>query len=102
MNIVIRQSKFPLGQLVMTSGVAARLGEDGENPEFDRFVSKSILRHAQGDWGDICESDKRENNVSLLHNFRLFSSYEQEGVPKIWIITEADRSVTTVLFPDEY
>ena len=102
MNIAIKQPMFPLGQMVMTSGVAARLGEDGENPEFNLFVSKSILRHAQGDWGDLCNTDKQENNVSLLHGYRLLSAYEQEGLPKIWIITEADRSVTTVLFPDEY
>jgi len=98
--IVIQQSKFPLGQLVMTSGVAGQIEEENGNNKLELFVNNSILRHAQGDWGDICEADKRENNVSLLHNFRLLSSYEKEGLPKIWIITEADRSVTTVLFPD--
>jgi hypothetical protein len=65
-------------------------------------VTDSLKRHSKGDWGDIGEEDKNENELSLRKGFRLLSSYTAEGLPKIWIITEADRSVTTILFPEEY
>jgi len=73
-----------------------------ENADFAKFVMSSLSRHARGDWGDLDEEDKKENELSLKEGFRLLSAYERAGLPKIWIITEADRSVTTVLFPDEY
>ena len=92
-------SKFPLGQLVMTRGVADKVAN---NSAFAEFCLESLKRHAKGDWGDLCAEDKAENELSLKEGLRLFSVYETEGLPKIWIITEADRSVTTVLFPDEY
>ena len=60
-----------------------------------------LARHLAGDWGDLCEEDKAENELSLKEGFRLLSAYETE-IGKIWIITEADRSVTTILFPSEY
>jgi hypothetical protein len=91
--------KFPLGQLVMTRGVADRVAIDGN---FAAFCLESLKRHASGDWGDLCEEDQKENEYSLDKHLRLFSAYEKKGMPKIWIITEADRSVTTTLFPDEY
>lgn len=89
---------FQMGQLVATAGVAARMNE----PEFNNFVMESLKRHASGDWGDLSQEDKKENEFSLGKHLRLFSAYKKEGQPKIWIITEADRSVTTVLFPEEY
>jgi hypothetical protein len=55
-----------------------------------------------GDWGDLDEEDKRENEFSLQHGFRIFSSYILSSGDKLWVITEADRSVTTLLLPDEY
>ena len=55
-----------------------------------------------GDWGDLDNEDKQENELSLKEGYRLLSAYKKEGLPKIWIITEADRSATTVLFPEEY
>jgi len=61
----------------------------------------SLKRHANGDWGDLCQEDIEENELSLKEGFRLLSAY-QKGEKKIWIITEADRSATTVLFPEEY
>ncbi|GAI63035.1 unnamed protein product [marine sediment metagenome] len=73
-----------------------------ENKEFSLFVLNSLQRHAKGDWGDLSEEDKKENEYSLDRRLRLLSAYEQHGLPKIWIITEADRSVTTILFPEEY
>lgn len=91
--------KFELGQLVMTAGVVAKVAED---PVFAQFALESLKRHANGDWGDLCEDDKKENEFSLGKHLRLFSAYEKKGLPKIWLITEADRSVTTTLFPEEY
>ena len=91
--------KFPLGRLVMTCGVNDRIAD---GTAFAGFVVRSLKRHAGGDWGDLCDEDKKENEFALNKRLRLFSAYEADGLPKIWIITEADRSVTTVLFPDEY
>ena len=91
--------KFPLGQVVVTRGVSEL---QAENDVFAKFVTDSLLKHARGDWGNLCPEDKQENELSLNKGFRLLSAYEAEGLPKIWIITEADRSATTVLFPDEY
>lgn len=89
---------FNLGKLVATGGVAYEMQE---NSNFEKFVRKSFSRHASGDWGDICEEDKASNDYALEHGERIFSAYENENT-KIWIITEYDRSVTTILFPDEY
>jgi hypothetical protein len=61
-----------------------------------------LVRHLAGYWGDVDEHDRRENELSLIHGFRLLSAYTLNSGSKIWIITEADRSVTTVLLPDEY
>ncbi len=92
--------KFQLGQTVMTRGVNDKVAEDSE---FARFVLGSLRRHASGDWGNMCPDDKAANEEALkAGDLRLFSAYEKDGLPKIWVITEADRSATTVLFPDEY
>jgi hypothetical protein len=91
--------RFRLGQTVMTRGVNDLVAE---NTAFAKLVVQSLVRHAAGDWGDLSTEDKAENDRSLKEGLRLLSAYENEGLPKIWIITEADRSVTTVLFPDEY
>ena len=94
------QPKFPLGKLVMTKGVAALVTS---NADFAKFCIDSLYRHGRGDWGDLSADDKRENDYALqLRNLRILSLYERAGMPKIWIITEADRSVTTTLFPEEY
>jgi len=90
---------FPLGQLVFTRGVNNLVAE---SKDFALFALTSLQRHARGDWGDLSEEDKKENEYSLNRHLRLLSAYEQSGEPKLWIITEADRSVTTVLFPEEY
>jgi hypothetical protein len=92
--------KFDMGMLVMTSGVA---GEVSTDAGFAIFVNASLKRHANADWGDVWEEDKQANDEALKTGYRLFSSYEPAyPMKKIWIITEADRSVTTILFPDEY
>ncbi|MBA7471428.1 hypothetical protein ES707_06734 [subsurface metagenome] len=94
-----RADKFEMGQLVFTRGVNDLVAT---NTEFALFVTKSLGRHARGDWGDLSEADKRENEYALGKYLRLFSAYEKLPLPKIWIITEADRSITTILFPEEY
>ena len=99
MPLTVSNGKFSLGQLVMTRGVNDKVADD---VKFSKLVIESLGRHAKGDWGDLGQEDKQENELSLKNGFRLLSAYERDDLPKIWIITEADRSVTTVLFPDEY
>ena len=88
---------FSLGQIVATPGALSALGGEG-------IGSEALLkRHVTGDWGDLSEDDRRENELSIKEGFRILSAFElpRTGV-KLWIITEADRSVTTLLLPDEY
>jgi hypothetical protein len=61
-----------------------------------------VARHLAGDWGEVDEHDHHENELSLIHGFRLLSAYTLNSGTKIWIITEANRTVTTVLLPEEY
>jgi hypothetical protein len=65
------------------------------------FLMRCLERHANQDWGDLCAEDRRTNDNAVKHGGRVLSSYELRG-DKLWIITEADRSVTTLLTPDEY
>lgn len=90
--------KFNPGQLVVTRRVNDLIAD---NNEFSKRVFISIKRHLSGDWGDLSDEDKAVNELALQQEGRLFSVYK-DGMPTIWIITEWDRSVTTVLFPDEY
>ena len=96
---VAKNTAFPLGQLVMTRGVNNLVADD---EAFANFVTESLARHVKGDWGELSGEDKAENDLSLKEGFRILSAYESGELPKIWIITEADRSATTILFPDEY
>jgi hypothetical protein len=90
-------SKFSLGQLAATPGALAAANQSGDN------LASFIRRHVQGDWGDLCADDVQENEFSLENGLRLLSSYRlKDGTKIFWIITEADRSVTTVLLPEEY
>lgn len=87
---------FPAGQIVATPGALTLLEQANQSPlEF-------LSRHLRGDWGDLCQEDKTENELSLKHGFRLLSSYQVTDTERLWIITEADRSVTTLLLPAEY
>jgi hypothetical protein len=61
-----------------------------------------LARHVVGDWGDLDEDDRAENELSIREGFRLLSAYHLRDGTRIWIITEADRSSTTVLLPSEY
>lgn len=87
---------FQLGQLVATPGALDALKAAGQD------ASEFIYRHSQGDWGNLSDEDKRENEFSVNRNLRIFSAYYTAKGEKIWIITEADRSATTVLLPSEY
>lgn len=92
-------TKFNPGKIVVTCGVN---NEMDRNEKFAMHVRLSLERHLAGDWGNLCDEDRVMNESALLEGDRLFSAYTKEGVPPIWIITECDRSVTTILFPDEY
>jgi hypothetical protein len=61
-----------------------------------------LSKHLRGDWGDLCQEDKAENELSLRSGFRILSCYQVSETKIVWIITEADRSVTTLLLPEEY
>jgi hypothetical protein len=87
---------FPAGRIVATPGALALLEEAQKSP------SEFLSRHLRGDWGDLCQEDKAENELSLKHGFRLLSSYPVTDNETLWIITEADRLVTTLLLPAEY
>jgi hypothetical protein len=88
------QEKFALGRTVITPNALRCL-----HPE---DVLASMLRHAAGDWGDCCQEDRDENELSLQEGLRLLSVYRDRSGTKFWIITEADRSATTVLLPEDY
>lgn len=88
-----RTARFSLGQTVITANASLRLKTEE--------VLTALKRHASGDWGDLCPEDSLANDDALQHGGRLFSAYGQ-GDSRFWIITEADRSATTVLLPDDY
>ena len=89
-----------LGQLVVTTAINARIAEDRQ---FARMITKSLNRYQRCDWGDICEADKKMNDLAVRNgDDRILASYHFPAGEKIWIITEWDHSVTTILFPEEY
>jgi hypothetical protein len=90
----IMQAKFPLGQAVITPNALNAL-----HPE---DVPIALGRHVAGDWGDLDDEDKQTNEEGLKHGLRLLSAYTDRNGIKFWIITEHDRSVTTVLLPEDY
>ena len=91
-----KPAKFPLGHVLMTPGAGdALLQAQQVPPEF-------LLRHAHGDWGDLCAEDRRVNEQALRNGSRLLSSYRTRLDDKLWVITEWDRSATTLLLPEEY
>ncbi len=93
---------FPLGQVVATPGVLEALQKHTEG-SLEAYCAHFVDRHAQGDWGQVCPEDKTANDNSVLNGSRILSAYLlPDGVTKIWLITEADRSATTLLLPGEY
>jgi len=89
-------AKFTLGKVVATPGALAALERAGQTPAF--FLEK----HASGDWGEISRADDKANSIALREGGRLVSAYRTILNETIWVITEYDRSVTTVLLPEEY
>lgn len=93
-------AKFQTGKVLITDGIANKI--DGDE-KFVEFVNNSFKRHCNGDWGDLCDEDKGANDFALRNgDDRLFSKYNYDDGESIYIITEWDRSYTTILFPEEY
>ena len=89
-------SRFSLGQIVATPGSLEAMENAHQNP------AELLRRHVSGDWGDVCQEDRETNDVALKEGLRVMSVYKLATGATVWIITEADRSVTTILLPDEY
>ncbi len=85
---------FPLGRIIVTANALSRLTQVD--------ILTALRRHAASDWGDLDEEDRNENTFSLENGLRLFSVYHAVSGTKFWIITESDRSCTTVLLPEDY
>ena len=90
-----RPARFPLGHVVATPGALEAVRANGVD------VLALVRRHASGDWGAVCAGDARANDYALEQGARVLSAYDTAG-GRLWIITEADRSATTVLLPSEY
>lgn len=93
---------FPIGQLLATRGVHDLVQDD---PGFSDFAQTCFLKYRRCDWGDTCKGDKEQNDSAVAHgDDRILAEYRHPDHPewRLWIITEWDRSVTTLLFPDEY
>jgi hypothetical protein len=88
--------KVELGRLLATPDALAALEESGQSP------AEFLQRHAAQDWGELCEDDRRLNDLALVHGDRLLSSYRTKNNVVIWIVTEWDRSATTILLPENY
>ena len=96
-------ARFDLGRTVITPGAIKALARDGGDWRMNAALY--LARHQDGDWGDVSPEDARENEISVCEGFRIVSSYatagDNPGV-RFWIITEADRSSTCILLPEEY
>jgi hypothetical protein len=99
-NLMSNQGKkkalFSLGQVVATPGALEALEDAHQDP------AAFLGRHVSGDWGEVPPEDAQENELSVKQGFRILSAYTLSTGVKIWIISEADRSATTLLLPDEY
>lgn len=96
MDISIQPVALPLGQTVMTRAVAELVYQGRLDPQ------QYLRRHMFGDWGDLPNVDKRANQLAVRDGERVLSSYQVTPDLTIWIITEADRSATTLLLPQDY
>lgn len=109
-----RRLRFSLGRLYATQGALSLLADtrDAGKPYSVQHAAQAadpmaqvlplVLRHSTGDWGDVEREDWAANDDALVNGGRLFSAYQLTATARVWIITEADRSATTVLLPDEY
>ena len=90
-RVEVREERFEVGDVVATPGAMRAL------------VRALLVRHQSGDWGELDDEDKHQNEISIQHGMRILSAYILPITgEKIWIITESDRSVTTLLLPSEY
>jgi hypothetical protein len=96
MMVNVERARFSLGQVVATPGALDELKRSGQAP------SEILSRHQTGDWGKIPDEDRKENELSVKKGFRILSAYELPTGEKVWVITEADRSATTILLPADY
>ena len=87
-------AKFRLGKIVSTSNALSQLTQED--------ILMGLKRHQGGDWGDVTEDDRQANDRAIIEGTRLFSVYHAQSGIKFWLITEADRSATTVLLPEDY
>jgi hypothetical protein len=87
------KSRFRLGRVVATTGVSESLSNDE--------MTGLIRRHVAGDWGEVNAHDAEENELGLRNGLRIFSVYRARDGRKVWVITEADRSSTTIMFPED-
>ena len=88
-------SKFPLGQIVITKNALGVLDNGSVNKTF-------LTKYINCDWGELCEEDKKLNDEALIHGDRILAAYRDANGTKFWIITEHDRSCTTILMPEDY
>ena len=88
--------RFLMGSIVATPGALEALTASGQAPD------ELLDRHICGDWGDLCDEDRQSNDIAIDEGNRILSVYTLRSQVKIWIITECDRSATTILLPDEY
>lgn len=90
------QDKFELGHVYATPGALEAMQEARQWP------TRFLARHVRGDWGEVDAEDAAENELSVTNGFRILSAYTLRTGVRIWVITEADRSATTILLPEEY
>lgn len=88
--------KFNLGDIVGTPAALKAIADAAQH------TGDFLSRHMEGDWGEVCDGDKRLNDEAVVDGSRILSAYKTKLGEKIWIITEADRSVTTILLPEQY
>ena len=92
--IFLEQQKFLLGKIVLTPTALQSLSVED--------ICRAIDRHCVGDWGLVCEADRAENEFALRHGLRVMSVFESKGGVRFWVLSEADRSLTTLLLPGDY
>jgi hypothetical protein len=90
------EPRFKLGQVVATPSALEALEDAGQLP------AEFLRRHVAGDWGDVVADDRRENETSVANGFRILSAYKTTKGVRLWVITEADRTSTCILLPEEY
>lgn len=88
--------RFRLGQCVATRNAVELMRVQDINP------LHLLMRHASGDWGDLDAVDRKANDDALIHSARIFSAYNLPSGDRLWVITEADRSATTIMVPSDY